>query len=389
MFDLPPRPPATAAHPALEHAAGAIARLDQALAIHPLRPAFLYRARLEAVRRQAEVDGLAIDPWHLAALLEGLRLRMESALRTVDRGAVFAAAHHALHLHQRLTSPDEMQQAEIARATAQLAAAEAGATPLLAAARGLHAWLARGGERPPMRAALVDHWTRHRLLSAPVPLTGAAALRPGVPWAPDLWIPCFLSAVAEEAEDGLRLLLDMERVWFAARSAVADRRRTSRATAAIDLMAAAPLVSATSLAADLGMATKNAAKLLDAFCAAGIAVEVTHRSKRRLFALATLAPLREGVAAPRRPVPGRGRGRPGTVPLEAEVQRPPLPLPERPFSPIERRAFDYTDLAHAMALADQAIRHARRALDTLVRSPQHEQAESVGGNGVADSVRPA
>ena len=41
------------AHPdlpdALEQAAGAIARLDQALDCHPLLPAFLYRTRLDAV----------------------------------------------------------------------------------------------------------------------------------------------------------------------------------------------------------------------------------------------------------------------------------------------------------------------------------------------------
>jgi hypothetical protein len=43
-------------------------REDQALALHPLLPAFLYRTRLEAVR-QAAVDGTAIDPWHLAAVL--------------------------------------------------------------------------------------------------------------------------------------------------------------------------------------------------------------------------------------------------------------------------------------------------------------------------------
>ena len=73
---------------ALACAAGAFARLDQALASHPLRPAFLHRARLEAVRRQAAVDGQAIDPWHLAAVLEGLRLRMDGALRIIDRGAI-------------------------------------------------------------------------------------------------------------------------------------------------------------------------------------------------------------------------------------------------------------------------------------------------------------
>ncbi len=40
------------------------------------------------------------------------------------------------------------------------------------------------------------------------------------------------------------------------------------------------------------MAIKNAAALLDQFCAAGVAVEVTHRSKQRLFGLVGLALLR-------------------------------------------------------------------------------------------------
>ena len=65
--------------------------------------------------------------------------------------------------------------------------------------------------------------------------------------------------------------------------------------AAIDLLAAAPLVSATSLAAGLGMAVKNAAALLEQFQKAGIVVEVTHRSKRRL-----LRPRRARAAARRR-----------------------------------------------------------------------------------------
>src|SRR5277367_834172 len=80
---------------ALARASASIARLDQALMGHPLRPAFLYRARLDAVHRQASVDGLRIDPWHLAALLEGLRFRMDPFLRIAERGAIFAAGRHA------------------------------------------------------------------------------------------------------------------------------------------------------------------------------------------------------------------------------------------------------------------------------------------------------
>jgi len=45
------------------------------------------------------------------------------------------------------------------------------------------------------------------------------------------------------------------------RAAAARRRRHSCAPAAVDILAAAPLVSATSLATGLGVAVKNAAAL--------------------------------------------------------------------------------------------------------------------------------
>ena len=135
-------------------------------------------SRLEAVRRQAAVDGHLIDPWHLAAMLEGLRMRMdECAMRIIDRGVIFEAARHALALHQWLIAPDFDQEGEVHRAAAALATPQADASPLLSAAIEMHAWLERGGARPPIRAALVRYWTVHHLFRAPVPLTGASALR--------------------------------------------------------------------------------------------------------------------------------------------------------------------------------------------------------------------
>ena len=175
---------------ALAQAAASIARMDQALTRHPLLPAFLYRTRLEAVRRQAAVDGRAIDPWHLAAVLEGLRLRMDHALRIIDRGMILDAARHALHLHAWLTSPDFDQEGGIQRAEAALSRST-GMTPSLAGALGAHAWLDGGGDRPPMRAALIRHWQRHRLLCASVPLTGAAALRSAIRGASMTGFRCF------------------------------------------------------------------------------------------------------------------------------------------------------------------------------------------------------
>ena len=299
---------------AVADASAAMARLDQALASHPLRLAFLHRARLEAVRQQAAADGELIDPWHLAAIIEGLRLRMDPMLAIAERGAVFEAARTALVLHQWLVAPDFDQEGGVQSAKALLAAQPASLPPLLA----------------------------------------------GQAWAPEFWIPAFLRALAREAEAGLDLLLALERAWFAARRAVVSRRKPSHAGAVIDLLAATPVVSATTLAARLGIAVKNAIRLLDELIAADITVEVTHRSRRRLFGLKGLAPLREAVRPPYRPEPGRGPGRPRQMVIAEEAEAPPAPLP--PLSPLARREFEYRALEEAMADLDTALRHARLAL---------------------------
>jgi hypothetical protein len=200
----------------LEHAAGAIARLDSAVARHPLAPAWAWRARLDAVRRQAAVDGQAIDPWHLAALIEGVRFRLDRAPALIDRGTLFAAAHHAFELYRWFSGPDQAQQAAIAAAAAHLEAVGEEHPPLLGAAFGVHAWLDRGGEREPLRAALAMYWQRRGLTALPCPLlTGSRALRGEVPWTRNQWIGHFLDALAEEAEDGIALMVTLEHQWFA------------------------------------------------------------------------------------------------------------------------------------------------------------------------------
>ncbi len=128
------------------------------------------------------------------------------------------------------------------------------------------------------------------------------------------------------------------------------------------------------------MAGKNATALLDGFAETGIVVEVTHRSKRRLFGLAGLAPLREEVSPPRRPEPGRGR--PGRPPNIRQQPVLPPPLPERPLSPIERKAIDYSDLEHWMAHADRVIRDTSRTLDRLA----HGDAPVVDADDRLDAV---
>ncbi len=354
----PPDPMALAS--ALADAAAGIARLDQVLAGHPLAQAFLYRVRLEAVRRMAAVDGQLIDPWHLAATIEGLRLRMDPYLRIIDRGEILERARAALTLHQWLVEPDFDQEGEVQRAAAMLAMQPASLPPLIAAAQGFREWIEMGETRPAMRAAMIRFWCQRQLLRLPVPLTGAAALRSEQSWDRDDWLPAFLRALAREAADGLDLLYTMERGWFEARCGIAGRRKDSHVAAVVDLLAAASVLSATTLARILGIAVKNAIRILDELVAAEIAIEVTHRSKRRLFGLKGLAPLREVVRPPYRPDPNRGPGRPRqpSEAEEADIAPPPLP----PLTPIERLAFDYTALEEAMAHLDAVVRRTRHVL---------------------------
>ena len=345
-------------------AAAAIARLDQALAGHPLAQAFLYRARLEFVRRQAAVDGQLIDPWHLAAALEGLRLRMDPYLRIIDRADILDKARAALALHQWIVEPDFDQEGEVQRAEAMLALQPASLPPLIAAALGFREWVNAGETRPAIRSAMIRFWRKRQLFRLPVPLTGAASLGSDQNWEPEEWLPAFLRAVGREALDGLDLLYSMERAWFAARRAIAGRRKDAHDARAVDVLAAAPVLSATTLARVLGIAVKNAIRILDELVAGGVAIEVTHRSKRRLFGLQGLTPLRDVVRPPYHPDPERGRGRPRQEIEEdlAEVAASPLP----PLTPIERRVFDYSALEEAMAHLDAVVRTSRLALRSIV-----------------------
>jgi hypothetical protein len=364
-----PSSPAGRALAAAGRLEAALARLDHALGLpagQALRPAFLHRARLEAACRHAAVDGEHVDPWRLAALVAGLPLRFDAASAPADRAGFLVAARHALDLHAWLAAPDFDQEGAVRRAEAALAGAP-GATPVLAAAFGARAWLAEGGPPAPLRAALARHWTRRGLLRAPVPLAGAAALRgedgDGASATPEAYATRFLGAVADEADAALALLARLERAWREARlKAVRDRRGASSAGRAVDLLAAAPLLSTAAVAASLGVARNNAAALLGELCRAGVAVEVTRRARGRLFGLAGLAPLRDEVAPPRRPVPGRGRGRPPrAAPPGADAPEPPVPDPPAP-APLAPWAFDYGELDRAMAAVDALLRRARRDL---------------------------
>ncbi len=194
-----------------------------------------------------------------------------------------------------------------------------------------------------------------------MPLTRPRALSADAPEGLAEWVCAFLYALAEEARDYHDLLRSLERTWLAARRKGAGQRSTSRAALANDVLAAAPLLSATPLARATGLSIKSATVMLTGLVADGVAVEVTHRSARRLFGLAGMAPVRDVTIPPRRPEPGRGRGR---SPYEREDAEMLSPWPAA-IGPFQWPAVDYSGLEEAIAQAEQVIRSTRHSLDNL------------------------
>ncbi|GBQ90862.1 hypothetical protein [Asaia krungthepensis] len=343
---------------ALTRVAVSMGRLDQRLHNHPLLPAILFRERLEAARICAGVDGYVIDPWHLAAELEGLRPKLQGE-GAADRGTNVDNAKVAFEQYQWLARPTSTQTECIQQAIELLRFEAATVGPILGATRAFRRWIDNGNSRSPMRGALVFFWQETLLLRVRLPLTGARAFASGTSWERPLWIPCFLNALADEAEGIHARVIGLECQWHHARAHSGARRSNSRADTAIDLIAAFPLLSATRLAGLLGVSVKSAYLLLERFLAEGLITEVTHRMARRLFALKGFEPLRVAVRPPKRPVAGRKQGRPRRddrcFPEDFTEGEDKAEYAQQTAKLIGPLPIDYGPLEEALALADAAI----------------------------------
>ena len=366
---------------ALEAAAIAVGRLDAALAGNPLRRAWTFWSELDAARRHAEADGRKVELFRLAAHLHGLPLRLGDTASAPERGREIAGLNYAIELRSWMAAPDAGQSALRDAALDSLRACGRGQPALIAAARGMLDWLAGLGSRPAIRTA-VPLYLRDRgiTIHALAAVTGGDALRAG-PEDPDGFTVRFLEAVRRKAADGRDRLLTMEREWREARLRVDHRaggRSNSRLPAAVDLLAASPLLSISALAEALGCSVEGASRMLDALVGLEIAAEVTGRTgrgARRLYGLKRLLPIRAETTAVQRRARGGQRGRPKRVlippfaelasrPDEGAVAPDPKPVEPARLAPV---SFDFDALDRLIAAADERTRGVRRLLDRVAR----------------------
>jgi hypothetical protein len=366
---------------ALEQAAVAVGRLDAALAGNPLRRAWTFWSELDAARRHAEADGRRVDLFRLAAHLHGLPLRLGDTASAPERGREIAGLNYAIDLRSWMAAPDPEQVRLREIALDSLRAQDRGQPVLAAAARGMLGWLAEQGNRPAIRTA-VPLYLRDRgiTIHALAAVTGGDALRAG-PDDPDGFTVRFLETVGREAAEGRDRLLTMEREWREARIRVDHRagaRSNSRLPAAVDLLAASPLVSISALADALGCSVEGASRMLDALVHLEVAAEVTGRTgrgARRLYGLKRLLPIRAETTAVRRRLRGGPRGRPKRVltapfaELADDSGAAGLTPEAEPVEPARLAAvnFDFDALDRLIAAADERTRGVRRLLDRIAR----------------------
>ena len=138
------------------------------------------------------------------------------------------------------------------------------------------------------------------------PLTGPRSLSSEAPTKKDAWIRAFLEELASEALDYHQLLMDLEWEWFRA----LPPRRRGRAS-----------------------------------------------SERWLFALRGLTPMSDETLPPRRPEPGRRRGRPRKDEAEAKVSKQISST--APLSPLQQGVFDYSVLRNPWRILKTWFRRTR------------------------------
>ncbi|QCG94435.1 hypothetical protein E6C67_10910 [Azospirillum sp. TSA2s] len=139
------------------------------------------------------------------------------------------------------------------------------------------------------------------------------------------------------------------------------RASTGRLQAAVDLLAATPLLGPARLASLLGCTVRGTGLMLEELVACGAAVEVTSRGSHRLYGLPGTDGIRSETAGPRRY--GQRRGRPPKVvvpePLATAEEPPPAPAVT---ARLERLEVDYAALDALLADTNRVVERVQAML---------------------------
>jgi hypothetical protein len=379
----------------LETASAAIGRLDARLGGRTiLRDAWLYRTRLREAVRCAAADGRKVDLDELLCVLTGIPLR-----RRRDWGGlsyalgVFEALSVHTHPDRRKAAVERMREGvdggiggarsaeflqDLDLLSGRMKEAGRGLPALVAVATELMQWLQDGGDRLTGRLAAIRHLAAAGLTSIPLPcLTGTDAMRDDRD--PRRWNVNFMKAIARDAQQGERILIELWHAWVDWHRRIGPRRRNSKLPRLIDLAAAHPLTTPAHAAKLLRCSVRGASMLLDELVEAGVLIEATGRKSWRGFVtrdfIGVAAVARDGLRRAPSEAPGglvEKGARMGRSGPEAPGQRGPAPADRLIMSRTEdlerSREQDWdSDLGALLSETDAAIKHAQVVISSHLR----------------------
>lgn len=273
---------------AVEAAAAAIGRLDQALTNHPLRPAWEHRRRIAAAVQASAWDGRAVDPTRLAAMLAGAPVASLPE-REPEIHAVRFIAYLGLMVEEPVSPyiiddpADYLAEFETDTRLFRQAmdtAAAVNASALAATAEA--AWLARRepDARPGALHAAVPRYLTRRGLSRR-PLTGLAVF-PGRQ-DHDPWIRAFIHRLGQAAEAGLAQLNDLTLRYTDGARRIGRRSKNSRLLATFVAALCRPALTPAGVSSLFGVTLPGASKLLGELVALGLLADAVDRGSHRLY----------------------------------------------------------------------------------------------------------
>ena len=299
----------------LESCAGAVRELASTVARHPLADAWSVRYALRQAVRLSRLDGRLVDEHRLAGYLAGLPVPFRQ-----DEGAEVGALRYARRLLRALdagwppsptTARKDADRAEAeARDDAPMIAwnivdpeeaALEGQPRLFRIAHRLSIARATTSARPgEAHEILPGDLVQSGLSKRPLPLLatnlGAAASDPE-----EGFLAAFLSALEEDAEDGLRFLGTLSLSWEIWRERIGPRRSHSRLPHLVDLAAASPILAPVSAARYLACSVRAASMMLEELVEAGVLIELSGRRSWKAYGGVDYSDLKDDLVAGWRP----------------------------------------------------------------------------------------
>lgn len=346
----------TTSYSFLERAAFALGQLHEVNRRSPIYRGLHWRECILGAAHHAALDNAAINPIHLIALLNGLRLNKRQFIKDYGHLQKAIVRFDLLYI-EKDTSYGDLPSRELLwdRDDVIDHFFNTGKTGLLDTAQFLWDIMKDGikGQSIGLESirAAVPYMLQVNVENPPfLPICGAKAFSLETNQF-NYWRKLWLSAIRKEVSGILTRQNRLYRNWYNARTNLPGIRKSDTIYRSIDALALAGLISPTRLKDTLGVSLKRAGNILEELVTLDVAVEVTKRRTHKLYGFREFD---EIILETTGPITKWKRGRPFIPP---EPNKPKL---ESDLTPLPKHKND--DIALLLTMMDTANNRASSIL---------------------------